>query len=245
MQSVVLNRRDVREYDQMITLYTRDLGKREVLARGIKKGTSKNAAALMPFFLVDAEIVPGKDINHLTKVHIAESFIAIVDDVTKMQLLTVSFAGLDNMIHGEEYDAAVFGGLVEWLRFLNTEPNVQPAILDVWFLKMWAHLGLKIELDRCVTCGKREVVSISAKSGGVVCGYCAEKAKTTDNSLWPVTDETVNLLKLLLVKRLSEANQLVRNTAVGIIHPLVHAFIQYHSHRPLADWAKLFSARTK
>ena len=48
MQAIVLSRRDFREFDQMISLYTREQGKLELLARGLKKVTSKNAAHLEP-----------------------------------------------------------------------------------------------------------------------------------------------------------------------------------------------------
>ena len=37
MLGIVLSRRDIREFDQLIVFYTREKGKIEVLARGIKK----------------------------------------------------------------------------------------------------------------------------------------------------------------------------------------------------------------
>ena len=68
MLAIVLARHDVREFDQMISLYTRDAGKIEVLAKGIKKITSKNSSNLEVFSVVDVEVAPGKEIDHLTKV---------------------------------------------------------------------------------------------------------------------------------------------------------------------------------
>jgi DNA repair protein RecO (recombination protein O) len=52
MMAIVLSRRDFRENDQMIVLYTLEKGKIEALAKGIKKTVSKNAAFLEPFFFV-------------------------------------------------------------------------------------------------------------------------------------------------------------------------------------------------
>ena len=46
------------ENDQIISLYTLEKGKQEVLARGVKKITSKNSAHLEPFSFVEVEIVP-------------------------------------------------------------------------------------------------------------------------------------------------------------------------------------------
>ena len=61
MLSIVLNRHDFRENDQMVSLYTKERGKVAVLAKGIKKITSKNSASLMPFSLLEADILPGKE----------------------------------------------------------------------------------------------------------------------------------------------------------------------------------------
>ncbi|MFZ2978199.1 MAG: DNA repair protein RecO, partial [Candidatus Magasanikiibacteriota bacterium] len=65
MKAIVLSRRDFREADQIISLYTLEKGKMEILARGIKKITSKNSAHLEPFSLVEAEIIFGKELNYL------------------------------------------------------------------------------------------------------------------------------------------------------------------------------------
>ena len=68
MQAITLSRRNFREFDQIVSLYTEDLGKVELLARGIKKITSKQAAHVEPFSLVTLEIARGKEVDHLTKV---------------------------------------------------------------------------------------------------------------------------------------------------------------------------------
>lgn len=239
MQAIVLARRDFRESDQLVTVYTKEAGKQEALARGLKKSTSKNAAALLPFFLLELEIIPGKDLGHLTKVQIVESFTAIPASLLAMKLVSISFDGINKIIRGQEHDARIFNGLVEWLRFLDQEPKIQSEILDVFFLKMWAHLGLKIELDRCVLCGKKEAVAIDVKNGGVLCNDCTAKKEVSDRSIVPATDKEINLLKLILVKKLSEANDLLHGTKLGKMHDIIYAFIQFHSHQPIADWAKL------
>ena len=68
MQAIILDRKDFKEFDQIISVYTKEKGKLELLARGVKKITSKNSAHLEPFSFVDIEIAPGKGIDHLTKV---------------------------------------------------------------------------------------------------------------------------------------------------------------------------------
>ena len=66
MQAIVLARRDIKENDQIVSFYTLEKGKVELLARGVKKITSKNSAHLEPFSFVDVEVTEGKEINYLT-----------------------------------------------------------------------------------------------------------------------------------------------------------------------------------
>lgn len=239
MQAIVLARRNLREYDQLVTVYTKEAGKQEALARGLKKSTSKNAAALLPFFLLDVEIVPGKDLAHITKVHIIESFSAIKNDLLKITMLSISFEMVHKMIRGEERDQHIFNGLVEWLRFLNQEEIVAPDMLDVFIVKMWAYLGFKIELDRCVVCSKKDVASIDIKNGGILCATCTNAKEKPDASIRKISVKEANLLKLLLVKKLDEVNTLVTKNQLGGLHDVLYTFILFHSHTTFPDWKKM------
>jgi len=67
MYAFVLRRNNIRENDQLVSLYTWEKGKVEALARGVKKTISKNAAYLEPFFLIEAEILPKKETYQLVK----------------------------------------------------------------------------------------------------------------------------------------------------------------------------------
>ena len=83
MEAIVLSSRDFREFDQIISLYTKEQGKLELLARGVKKIISKNSAHLEPFSNVFIEIAKGKEIDHLTKVVPIMFFPNIRKDLSK------------------------------------------------------------------------------------------------------------------------------------------------------------------
>ncbi len=74
MLSIILSRRDWREFDQIITFYCHERGKIEVLARGVKKILSKNSAALSPGNIVEAEIIYSKEHYILGAVELWHSF---------------------------------------------------------------------------------------------------------------------------------------------------------------------------
>ena len=74
MQVIVLSRRNFREADQIISLYSFDKGKFEVLAKGIKKIISKNSAHLEPFCFSEVEIISGKEFDYLGFVQFLNNF---------------------------------------------------------------------------------------------------------------------------------------------------------------------------
>ena len=124
MLTIVLSRRDFREADQIISCYTKAKGKVELLARGVKKITSKNSAHLEPFSLVDIEIAPGKGIGHLTKVQPINYFSSIRNDLQKSLSAGYVVSLLDKILHVGEKDERIFELLFGWLEHLNFQFSI-------------------------------------------------------------------------------------------------------------------------
>ena len=119
MKAIVLSRRDFREFDQMISVYTKEKGKLNLLARGVKKIISKNSAHLEPFSLVEIEVVPGKEIDHLTKVVPVNYFSNIRADLQKSLAAGFVVSTTDKLLHTNEPDKRIFELLGDWLEFVN------------------------------------------------------------------------------------------------------------------------------
>jgi len=150
MQAIILSRRDFREADQIIALYTKEKGKIEVLARGVKKITSKNSAHLEPFSLVDVEIIPGKELNHLGTVQPINYFINIRNDLQKSLAAGYIVDLLAKITHEGEKDENIFSLTLGWLEFVNsfqlTAFSLQ--LVDGYIVKLLNCLGFGIvEVD--------------------------------------------------------------------------------------------------
>jgi len=147
MKSIILSRRNFREFDQIISLYTLERGKLEVLARGIKKITSKNSPALEPGCLVEAEIINGKELNHLGSVQLLESYKNIRINLEK-SLATKFILGLfDKVVQEREPDKDLFLLLDSRLSFLantNVIASNHEAVslfIDIFVAKFLKILG--------------------------------------------------------------------------------------------------------
>jgi len=147
----VIGRNDWREYDQIVSLYTLESGKVEVLARGIKKILSKNSAFLEPGNLVEAEVIPGKELNHLGSVQVANGFSGLRKSEKGNTILSFSLYIFSNFITHQEKDERVFKLVYRWLDFLDSN-KVGSVIfsLDVFVIKLLAALGFDISAEEKV-----------------------------------------------------------------------------------------------
>ena len=143
MQSIILSRRGFREFDQIISLYTLEKGKQEVIARGVKKITSKNSPHLEPGSLVDIEIVSGKEIDHLTKVQPINYFVNIRTDLQKSLASTYIINLTDKLVHSGERDEKVFELLKTWLEYINSN-YFKSILIDAYIIVLLYCLGFDI-----------------------------------------------------------------------------------------------------
>ncbi len=142
MLAIVLSRKNIREFDQTVSLYTREMGKIEVLAKGIKKIVSKNSSNLEVLSVVDVEVIQGKGIDYLGRVQPIKFFKNIYSDLDKISLASyvVKIADI-NILVGEK-DEDIFNLLFSFLEFLDSSELVRSSQLATSFIfKLWHCLG--------------------------------------------------------------------------------------------------------
>ena len=164
MQSIVLSRRNIKENDQIISFYTLEKGKKEILARGVKKIISKNSAHLESFSFVDAEIISGKEIDYLGAVQPINYFVNIRKDLKKGLAAGALVFALDKLLHEGERDEKVFGLLLSWLEHLNNIKEYDNILLDAFFVKLLSLLGFNITEVKNVVGSAKEDLTFLEKS---------------------------------------------------------------------------------
>lgn len=198
--AIVLKRRDLREHDRIYTLYTRETGKVEALARGARKIQSRMAGHLSSFAVVDVMLARGRGADTLAGTDVVEGFPEILQDPARLEtaLAATSLVDLATKVHAR--DLEIYELLQTTLRHLNTS-NYQLPITNyqsilAWFsLRLFTRLGYEPMLTQCVMC-RTAGASFSffdPRLGGVVCTDCKPKA-TAPN---PITPEAVDALRAL------------------------------------------------
>lgn len=244
MDGIVLSRRDIREYDQVISLYTEENGKVEFTARGVKKITSKNAAALEPCSFVRLGIAEGKEIDYLTTVNVLEYFPSLRCDLLKLGQAWFLVAAFDRLLARGVGDDRVFALLWQSLSLLNEKEAVAPVFLDIVFLKLFQFLGYTPQLEFCVKCQKpyteTDAFVFHPAGGGLLCGECQKIRQSPAQEYFPLTPEMLGQLRQFLDKPLSRdlGMKLTAQTEAGV-HRLVYNFVAYYSEKSLVDWRKI------
>lgn len=150
MLAIVLARTNSKEYDQAISLYTREQGRLELLAKGIKKITSKNSSTLEQLACVDIEIAHGKEITYVTKAQPSVLFKQIYADFEKITLASYAALLVNEQVLVGEKDQRIFDLLFSFLEFVNSAEKIKSLnIATSFILKLCYYLGFSMpEHDR-------------------------------------------------------------------------------------------------
>lgn len=236
MYAFVLRRSNLRENDQSVSLYTWEKGKIEALVRGVKKITSKNSAYLEPFFLIEAEVVPGKEINHLTKAVPFFCYKNIFKNLEKLILVRTAFNWISVLTRNNERDSKVFLLIKTWLEFLDTTEQ-SPTVLGYSLLaNLVAALGFAPSLNSCALCNdKNNLAGFFPSGGGVICRTCFLTKKQQAVKVYPIRTIDLQALQWLFSTRWDKVVE--QNTEIA--NRLVFLYAQYHSEKKLTKISTL------
>jgi len=256
MFAITLSRRDFREHDQVVSLYTEEKGKVELLARGVKKIVSKNAAHLEPFSFVSIGIAYGKEIDYLTSVQSVNFFANIRRDMVKSVSAGRVMSLVDRLTQVGHPDSRIFELLKTWLVFVNDTTMRQHSnatIIDAFVVKLFNLLGFSPILDRCVVCEKtkhsilKEDIESGGSSaglyfagGGLVCHACSRDKRGAGEEVMACGLKEVSDMDLLLQgswKVIAEFD--LSKDERQRVHQLIYEYGLYHSEKKLNDWDNL------
>lgn len=205
-KSFILKRQDFKEYDRLLTVYTEKLGKIEVVARGIKKITSKLAGHLEPFNLIDLMVAKGKYRDRVAGSLILENFIQIRSNLEGIILGSYFNEVVDFLTRLHEADKETFTLIQKVYLTIDDylERNKEKADFRHCYLILLSYLlhflslqGFRPEFKTCFYCKKNvkeEINYLSFLHHSVVCPDCQEK----EENLKEIYPTTLKILRLML-----------------------------------------------
>jgi DNA repair protein RecO (recombination protein O) len=207
-EGIILKKDDLREADQLFTVYTQDFGKLEVLGKAIRKIQSKLRSGADIFYLSKIEFIQGKNFKTLTDAILLDKFKNIRKDLKRLKVAYKISEILDNLIKDQEADEEIWELLLETFKRLDSEhakdetTNPEDLIDKIYYYFFWnflSILGYQLDLYRCLVCQKKltpDALYFNQKEAGIVCSVCFKKMKNAQK----IEESTIKILRILYKK---------------------------------------------
>jgi DNA repair protein RecO (recombination protein O) len=209
--AVVLRRRDFREADRILTVFTPNYGKLELIAKGIRKTTSRKAGHLELFGHTSLLVAQARTWDIITEAVSVESFGDLRSDLDKIGQASYLCELIDAFTESGDESQPMWELLMIGLGELDAAtPQVDRELLLRWFeLQILSLAGFQPQLFQCLGCdAELEPVTnyISLLEGGIVCPKCSQGRQ----ELEPIDVDVLKVLRFLQ----SRSWQAVQSVAV-------------------------------
>jgi len=228
---IILKSVKCREADRIITIYTRQAGKKRAIAYGVEKPTSKKRGAVQPFSCSKLMLRRGGELETVSQGEGVEIFPAIRQSLQGLTVASYLAELVDVFTPDEDPNPAVFQLLLETLGGLGGDYDF--AAVRAFEIKLLSLIGFQPGLDLCVMCGVPPGdgdVYFSPAQGGVVCCDCRHGA----GRVLVVSRGSLENLKALMGWKIERVRRLkISPAARDEIKKMMRAFIQYRLERSM------------
>lgn len=183
MTAIILKQEDWGEHNALVTLYTRERGKMEAVAKGLRKRESKLAAHLEPLMMTEVFLVHGKRHPILAGSSVVNRYQNLRESYQSL-LLAGSLAILvDRLVPLENGEEAVFDLLQNTFAILDGDTHTKPhgqLVLPMAAWQLLNMLGYQIDMSGCLVCrlplSKTVILEalISPRRGGIAHMHCLD-----------------------------------------------------------------------
>jgi len=228
----------VREYDRLVTLYTRELGKVRALFCGVSRPHAKMLALTQPAVEIEVQLyrsrsIVGNRVARATGGRVLEQF-AQARSSLNGYLFTCTVLELTDCLTMEHLPDPRTYALVR--RALEQAGDIRrpEKVLLAFTLRLVKLCGYSPELAACVVCRRRHDGSnwhFAPVAGGLVCPSCVPKVT---GDVRRISGAAVHLLREFCTRSADDVDALDADAArVHEARQVVYAYLRQYLHRPM------------
>ncbi|NNN01882.1 MAG: DNA repair protein RecO [Acidimicrobiaceae bacterium] len=173
------------ESDRIVVLWTRSHGKVRVVAKGVRKSTSRLGGNLETLAYVDVDLVKTRGDFFIAR-HVAhrQRLTTLRGDYARINAGYAVVEVVDAIPSEDVADEGVFDLLIRVLTTLD-DPLYNPVLVPAsFYLKLLVHDGSEPVLDQCVNCARPgPLVAFDASIGGALCSQCRSGSSISPDGL--------------------------------------------------------------
>ncbi|MBI4298788.1 MAG: DNA repair protein RecO [Chloroflexi bacterium] len=195
-EAIVLKHIPLGEADRILTVYTPELGKLRLVAKGVRRPTSKLGGHVEPLNHVTLSVARGQNLDIATQGQTLHSFRSVREDLRSLSWGFYIADLVDQFAPDESPNFHLFELMLRALGWL--EKGTQTELLLRFFeMRLLGYTGYQPELYWCVEC-RRHLdpgnYAFSCSLGGVTCSSCEDRP---EGSLLPASLNTMKVLRFL------------------------------------------------
>ena len=231
-EAIVMKRRDYGEADRMLSLYTREFGKLDALAKGARKPQSRKTGHVELFMRTNFMIAEGRNFGIITQAELVEAYPDLREDLIRTTYAAYATELLDKFTADEDKNISLYELLGKGLGWFNQTDNLRLAA-RYYELRLLSLAGFQPQLFRCVATGEpveQEDQYFSAELGGLL----KTKARSADYQSKGVSSTAVKLLRYLQTRDWPTIQAIqLRPSLHNELENILHDYITYHLERNL------------
>lgn len=211
--AVVLNRRDYSDADRIVTVFTPGLGKIDLIAKGIRKTTSRKAGHLELFTHAALFIAQARTWDIVTEATTIENFRHLRESLEAIGCASYVGELVNSFTEADDDNLPLWDLLLFVLRELDEQSHTttpyDPPLLLRWFeLHLLTITGFQPQLFQCLACEEPLTAVtnfLNLSEGGVYCPDCAKGQHDVE----PLEPDVLKVLRFLQSRDWSEVRSLV------------------------------------
>ncbi|MFD1736589.1 DNA repair protein RecO [Bacillus salitolerans] len=192
IEGIIIRTNDYGETNKILTIFTRELGKIGVMARGAKKTNSRLSAISQLFTYGYFVYIPSSGLGTLQQGESISNMKQIKSDISLTAYASYIVELTDKAVDDRKANPYLFELLHQSLHYINEGLDFE-IVTMIFEIKMLQVIGLYPHLSSCISCKEIEAkFSFSISEGGFICHKCAGK----DPNHLQISPATVRLLRL-------------------------------------------------
>ncbi len=241
VEAIVLRRRDLGEADRILTLFSRERGKINAVARGARKVQSKFGARLDFFSRASLMLHAGKSLDAISSVQTVKAIWEELVDPDAYAAASYVAEAADALSEPDLAVPDLYDALCDFQDALTKHVD-RDMLLAAVDLRILSALGFAPELDSCARCGavlgKRPLSGarawLSPQACGLLCNACVRQIRNDPagrHAAGGVLSMNAAHFKRLRALRQAELSNLGVEPVGASLHRVTRTFVEYQMGR--------------
>lgn len=242
VNGIVLKRKNVAEYDKIVLIYTKELGKIKVIFKGVNKPKAKLLSLTESF--VESELLIVKLKNRIYDAMFKAAGGQIIDFYEELRVNLERFIYANKIIEVVDAltlelakDEEKFFLLKRVLSFMKSAKNIE--LIFISFIYRFIKVcGYKPNLKSCIKCGLKvdfldNSLYFDLAGGGVLCNKCLDSINK--NNIVAVDKSVIKIINMFYMLSAEDIDKLeVNKSSLENIKNLTFLYLNNYIHRPVA-----------